>query len=137
TRLAARLPFGTSPASGALGGSDGETLCDDVAGEAAAAYVVGNGKDRSSVPIGELASLDHAEHVLGELEQADSVGDRWVRPANALADLAEAQAELVDQQRVRPCLFDGGELLARDVLDDADQQGVAVVGLTNERGDGR
>ena len=87
--------------------------------------------------IGQLASFNHAEHVLRELEQADPVGDRRVRAADALADLTEAEPELVDQERVSPRLLDRGELLARDVLDDAEQERVAVVGLSDERRDRR
>src|SRR5205823_8718458 len=53
--------------------------------------------------------------------------------ADALADLAQREPELVDQQRVGARLLDGRELLASDVLDDAEQERVAVVGLPNER----
>src|SRR5205814_810059 len=116
-----------------LRGTNGEALGDDLAGEPAAAFVVRDGENRARVTVGQLAPLDHAEHVLGQLEQADPVGDRRVRTAHALADLAEAEPELVDQERISPRLLDRGELLARDVLDDAEQERVPVVGLPDER----
>ena len=85
----------------------------------------------------QLAPLDHTEHVFGKLEQPDPVGDGRLRAAHALADLAQREPELVDQQRVGTCLLDRRELLPSDVLDDAEQERVAVVGLPNERRDGR
>ena len=57
------------------------------------------------------------EHVVRKLEQPDAVRDRRLRAADPLGDLAEREAELVDQHRVRARLLDRRELLARDVLD--------------------
>src|SRR5207253_11233955 len=109
-RFSPRLPFRPGPAGGPLRGANGQPLGDDLAGEPATAFVVRNGKNRARVTIGQLASLDHAEHVLGELEQADPVGDRRVRATDPLADLPQAEPELVDEERIRARLLDGGEL---------------------------
>ena len=56
---------------------------------------------------------------------------------DALGDLAERQPELVDQQGVRARLLDRRQILARDVLDEAEQQRVAIVGLAHDGGNGR
>ena len=52
-------------------------------------------------------------------------------------DLAERELELVHQHRVAARLLDRREVLARDVLDQAEQQRVAVVGLADHRRHGR
>jgi len=52
---------------------------------------------------------------------------------DALGDLAERERELVDQHRVRARLLDRRQLLARDVLDEAEQQRVAIVCLAHDR----
>ncbi len=83
--------------------------------------------------LGQLAALDHREHVVGQLEQPDAVRDGRLRLADALGDLAEREAELVQKERVGARLFDRRQILARDVLDEAEQQRVAVVCLANER----
>ena len=62
---------------------------DDLARELAAAVVVGDREHGAGVALGQLAALDHREHVVGQLEQPDPVRDRRLRPADALGDLAE------------------------------------------------
>ena len=52
-------------------------------------------------------------------------------------DVAERELELVHQQRVATRLLDRREILARDVLDQAEQQRVAVVGLADHGRHGR
>ena len=51
-----------------------------------------------------------------------------------LRGLVLAPAELVHQERVGPSLLDSGQFLTRDVLDQAEQERVAVVGLADEGG---
>ena len=57
--------------------------------------------------------------------------------ADALGDLAEREPELVEQDGVRPRFLDRRQLLARHVLDQAEEQRLAVVRLADERGHGR
>jgi len=47
-----------------------------------------------------LAALDHSQHVVGKLEQTDPVRDRRLRAADALCDVTEREAELVDEDGV-------------------------------------
>src|SRR5581483_572123 len=115
-----------------LGGAHGEALADDLAGEPAALLVVGNGEHGARMALAELAALDHAEHVVGELEQADPVRDRRLRATDPLRHLAEREPELVDQDGVGARLLDRGELLARDVLDEPEQERVPVVRLPDD-----
>ena len=88
---------------------------------------------RARVSFGELPALEHREHVVRQLEQANPVRDRGLRAADPLGDLAERERELVDQDGVGTCLLDRRQLLARDVLDEAEQECLAVVGVAHHR----
>ena len=131
--LGARLLPRARPARLLLGGAHGHAGLDDLAGEPAAAFLVGNRQDGARVALAQLAALDHREHVVGEVEQPHPVRDGRLRPADPLRDLAEREPELVDQERAGPRLLDRGELLAGDVLDEREQERVAVVRLAHER----
>jgi hypothetical protein len=96
--------------------------------------VIGHGEHRARVTLAEAAVLDQLEDVVGELEQAQAVRDGGPRPADPRRDVAEREPELVEQHRVCACLLDRGQLLARHVLDEREQQRVAVVRLAHERG---
>src|SRR5581483_7382946 len=132
-RGAARLRARAGPAGGALRGPYGQAFGDDLASESASAFVAGNREDRARVAFRELSAFDHAEDVLGQLEQANAVGDRGLRVADALADLAQRKPELVDQHRVRAGFLNGSQLLARNVLDEPEQERVAIVRLADQR----
>ena len=99
--------------------------------------VIRHGEHGAGVALRDLAALDHREHVVGQLEQAQLVRDRRLRAADALRDVAERELELVHQHRVAARLLDRREVLARDVLDQAEQQRVAVVGLADHGRHGR
>ena len=73
---------------------------------AASARDRGHGEHRACVALRELVAATSSEDVVGELEQAQAVRDRRLRAADSLRDLAEREAELVDQHGVRPCLLD-------------------------------
>ena len=90
-RADARLLLRAGPLRALLGDADGEALLHDLAREAAAALVVGHREHGARVPFRELAALDHAEHVVRQLEQADAVRHRRLRTADALGDLAERE----------------------------------------------
>ena len=85
------------------------------------------------MPLAELA-VEHREHVLRQVEQAHAVRDRRLGPSDLVGDLAETQLELVDEQGVGPRLLDGSELFAGDVLDEPEQQCLAVAALPNDAG---
>src|SRR5439155_24924347 len=81
--------------------------------------------------------LDHPEHVVGQVEQADAVRDTRLRAPDALRDVAERKLELVEEDGVRARLLDRRQLLARNVLDQSDQERVAIVRLADDGGNGR
>ena len=60
------------------------------------AIMIRHRKHGAGVAFGQLAALDHPQHVVGQLEQAQPVRDRRLRAADALRDLAERQLELVE-----------------------------------------
>ena len=130
-RLRPRLRPRARPARRALRGPHRHPLRDDLARKPPPLAVVGDGEHGPRVALGELAALDHREHVVGELEEPQLVRDRRLRASDPLGDLAEGQLELVQQHRVGARLLDRGEILAGDVLDEADQERVAVVGLAD------
>src|SRR3954466_5332018 len=53
--------------------------------------------------------------------------------ADPFRDLPEREPELVDQDRVRARFLRRRELFAGDVLDESEQERVAVVGLADQR----
>ena len=131
-RAARAAATGARPAGGALGGADGQPL-RTIAARAGAGPRGPGRRDSARVALGQLAALEHREHVVGKLEQPQAVRDGRLRAADALGDLAERELELVEQDGVGARLLDRRELLARDVLDEAEQERVAVVGLADER----
>ena len=82
--------------------------------------------------LGQLPALDHPEHVVGQLEQADPVRDGRLGAADPLGHLAERERELVDQDGVGTGLLDRRQLLAGDVLDEPEQERLAVVGRAHD-----
>ncbi len=84
--------------------------------------------------LGQLAALDHREDVVRELEQAQTVRDGRLRRADALGDVAQREVELVDEHGEGARLFDRRQLLTRDVLDEPEQERVAIGRVPDERG---
>jgi hypothetical protein len=95
--------------------------------------VVGQREHGAGVSFGQLAANEHPQHLVRQLEQAQAIGDERLRTADALGHFAERKTELVDQHRVRARLLDRREILAGDVLDEREQQRVAIVSAANER----
>ena len=81
----------------------------------------------------QLAGGDQAQHVVGQLEQADRVGDRGPAAADAACDLGLGQVELVGEDGVRPRQLDGVQILAGHVLGQRKDQRLALVGLADDR----
>ena len=133
----AALRAGARPAGGALGGPDRQALLDDSPCELSPLFVVRNGEHGTRVPLREQPALDEAEHIVRKVEQPDSIGHRRLRAPDALCHVAERERELVLEDRVRAGFLDRREVLARDVLDERKQKGVAIVGGADERGNGR
>jgi hypothetical protein len=109
---------------------------DDLAREPPAAVVVGHREHRARVP--SVSSPRSTSASTSSGARAGAAGwRRSASPCRPARELAERELELVQQQRVGARLLDRRELLARDVLDQAEQQRVAVVGLAHERRHGR
>jgi hypothetical protein len=89
------------------------------------------------VALGDQTALEEADHVLRQLEQADAVGDRRLGATDALGHIAERESELVHESGVGTGFLDRREILARDVLDEREEERVPVVALPYERGNRR
>src|SRR5579862_631312 len=118
----ARPLLRAGPLCALLGDTDRQSLLHDLAREPPAALVVGDREHRACVSLAQLAALDHAEAIVGKVEQTDPVGHRRLRPTDPLGDVALRQPELVDERCVRARLLDRRQLLARDVLDEPEQR---------------
>ena len=84
--------------------------------------------------LGQLSPLDHGEDVVGQLEQSQTVRDGRLRCADAFGDVAQREVELVDEHGEGARLFDRRQLLARDVLDEPEQERVAICRVPNKCG---
>jgi hypothetical protein len=82
----------------------------------------------------QLSSGDHPQDVVRKLEEPQPVGDARRRAADTVGDLAHAQTELVHQDRVGARLLHRRQLLARDVLDEGQEERLLIVRLADERG---
>src|SRR6476646_2334406 len=127
-----RLLLRPRPLRPLLGGAHRETLLHDLPREPPPALMIRDRKHGARMPLRELPALEHPEHVVRQVEQADAIRHGRLRPADALRDLAEREPELVQQDRVGACLLGRRELLAGHVLDEAEQQRFAVVGLAHD-----
>src|SRR6185312_16738472 len=81
----------------------------------------------SAVSFGQVAALDQLERFVGQVEQADEVGDRDAGAADPDADLFAGQPELLDQGRAGARLLDRVEVLAGHVLDQREFERGGVV----------
>ena len=75
--------------------------CDRRAREAAAVGVVVGEQQRAAVALGQRAVLEQRERLVGQVEQAQEVGDRDAAAPDAAADLLAREPELLDQRRAR------------------------------------
>ena len=117
-RLAARLAFGW-PASRTLFSVSrtDHPPAHGVAGEAAADVVAAGPEQGLAVALAELAGLEQLQRLVGQLEQADQVGDGGAAAADPARQLLFGQAELLDQGGAGARLLDRVEVLADHVLD--------------------
>ena len=107
----------------------------DEARDPATLAVVRQRQQRAPVALGELAALDHRLHLVGQVEQAQQVGDGDAAATDQLGDALVREAELVDESRVGERLLDGVEVLAGDVLGQRDLERRDLVGGPHERRD--
>ena len=127
-----RPAAGAALAGRSLRGADGHPVAGDAPRESQARLVVRHGEDRTGMTLGQLAPGEHPEHLLRQLEEPQPVRDAGLRAADVLGDLAERKLELVDERRIGARLFDGREVLPRDVLDERQEERLAVVHVTHE-----
>ena len=75
----------------------------------------------------ELALLDERADGLRQVEQAQQVRHRGARAADGIGGLLVRELELADQARQRERLLERVQVLALDVLDQGERDGVLVV----------
>jgi hypothetical protein len=71
--------------------------------------------------LGDVSPREHPQHLFGKLEQAETVRHSGLRPTDPLGDVAQRQLELVDERGVGASFLDRGQLLACDVLHEAQE----------------
>jgi hypothetical protein len=86
------------------------------------------------VPFAQIPAREHPQHLLRKFEQPQPVRNRWLRPPDAIGDIAERELELVHEGRVRARFLDGRKLLTRNVLNEAEKKGVAILYVADDRG---
>src|SRR3954469_16161577 len=89
-----------------LGLSNGPARARCVTGEAAADVVARDAQQSLAVALAEVAPLEQLERLVGELEQADQVGDGGAAAPDPFRQLLFRQAEVLDQRRAGACLLD-------------------------------
>lgn len=85
---------------------------------------------------GEVAGLDLAENLGFELQQTQTVADGGACLADAEGDVVLRHVEFSRQAAVGAGLFHRVEVLALDILDDRQLQGLAVVDVAHHHRDG-
>jgi hypothetical protein len=86
------------------------------------------------MPLAQIPTREHPQHFLGELEETQAIRHRGLRSSDARSHIAERQLELVHERRVRARLLDGGELLTGDVLHQPEEERIAILDVTDDRG---
>ena len=97
--------------------------------------VVGGDQQRPAVALAESAALEQLERLVGQVEQANEVGDGDAAAADPQADLLAREAELLDERGAGARLLDRVEVLARHVLDQRELERLGVVARAHERRD--
>ena len=134
-RLARATPTRATLLRGPLGGTHRQTFLRDPPRKPSASVVLWQRKDCPRVALREITARKHPENVLGELEQPNSIRDGRLRATDAVCHLAERELEFVDQRRIGTGLFDRREVLASDVLDETEEERIAVADVTHDRRD--
>ena len=83
----------------------------------------------------EFALLDERADRLRQVEQAQQVRHRRARAADGLRSLLVRELEFADQARERERLLERVQVLALDVLDEGERDGVLVVDAPQHRRD--
>ena len=95
------------------------------------------GQQGPGVAGGEHAGRDAAGHQRRQLQQAQRVGDLRAGAADAAGQLVVGAAEVLEQLLVGGRLLERVQLAAVQVLQQGVAQQVVVVGLLDDRRDGR
>ena len=94
--------------------------------------VAAGGEEGLAVALAELARLEQLEQLVGQVEEADQVGDRRAAAADAPGQVLLGDVELLDQRRAGPRLLDRVEVLADHVLDQRDLQPLGLLGVADD-----
>ncbi|CAH1662878.1 hypothetical protein BOSEA31B_12454 [Hyphomicrobiales bacterium] len=120
-RLAARFRLHNT-----LDVADAEPLVDDLPRHQ---FRVRNRQQSPGMTGRNRALADHFPHGLGQLRQAQRVGDMATALADDACKIVLRIVELGNQPLVAGCLFDRIEIRALHVLDDGDLQRLAIIGF--------
>ena len=101
-----------------------------------ALVLLGDGHERARVARGEFAVPHEGDDFGGERQKAQRVGDRGAGFAEAVRKLLLREVVLVHELLHRVRRFDGIEVLALQVLDEADLADLALGILLDDGGDG-
>ena len=109
----------------------------DLAGEPAAAFLVGNGQHGARMALTQLAALDHGEDVGGQVEQAHPVRHRRLdRPTRSETSPIDSPNSSIRSAQARASST--GDRSSRATFStSAEQERIAVVGVADDRRDGR
>ena len=109
-----------------FGGAHRKSARDDLCGNLALAALVLQRKQRARMPGGKLARIQHRDHVVAEIQQAQGVGDGASALADLGGDLLLREVVAVDQCAVCLRLLNRVEVFALNILDQRDLRGFKV-----------
>src|SRR4051794_4894080 len=123
---AARLRSARALGRVPLGLANRPALGCGLLGEPSASVLVADLEDRPAVTLAELTLLEQGEHLVGQIEKPDQVGDRGATPADAAGELLLRDPEVVHQRGAGPRLLDRVEVLPDHVLDQRGLQALVL-----------
>ena len=85
------------------------------------------------MPFAQRPCHEHLLDVIRELEQADEVGDARPAAPDGAGHIGLRLPEVLHQDGEGLCCFDGVEILAYEVLDQAHLQALPLVGVAHDR----
>ncbi len=127
--------FGGALEDEALEVADGKVLGDGHFGEPLLLGHIGDGDEELGMAHGEAAVVDHISDWLGEVEQAQVMGDGAAVFAHAKGEFVLGEAELFHEGAVALGAFDGVEIFPLDVFDEGHLGLGVAIDIADDGGD--